>query len=136
MLVSFINYFKIAIRGDPLIAEDLLLIGEGAGTMGDYELHFPALFFVSFGLVLVGALALMRYARARIPKKRLWVRALGVLACVALGLLSWRLWYGDKALYDAQRRRRRVQLRARVGEAPRDGLCSGRFCTRSGRPCP
>ncbi len=102
VLVSFINYFKIAIRGDPLIAEDLLLIGEGAGTMGDYELHFPALFFVSFGLVLVGALALMRYARARIPKKRFWVRALGVLACVALGLLSWRLWYGDKALYDAQ----------------------------------
>ena len=45
VLVSFINYFKIAIRGDPLIAEDLLLIGEGAGTMGDYELHFPALFF-------------------------------------------------------------------------------------------
>lgn len=102
VLVSFINYFKIAIRGDPLIAEDLLLIGEGAGTMGDYELHFPALFFVSFGLVLVGALALMCYARARIPRKRLWVRALGVLACVALGLLSWRLWYGDKALYDAQ----------------------------------
>ena len=44
----------------------------------------------------------MRYARARIPRKRLWVRALGVLACVALGLLSWRLWYGDKELYDAQ----------------------------------
>ena len=30
------------------------------------------------------------------------MRALGVLACVALGLLSWRLWYGDKELYDAQ----------------------------------
>lgn len=102
VLTEFINYFKIALRGDPLIAEDLLLISEGAGSVGDYELHFPAQFFLAFGLLLVAALLLMRYARARIPKKRWWVRVLGVLVCAALALLSWQLWYGDEALYDAQ----------------------------------
>lgn len=102
LTMEFGNYFKIAVRGDPFMAEDFTLLGEAAGTVGDYTLDFPPLFFVSVGLLVLTTLVLLRYARGRIPKRRWWVRAVGAAGCIALALLSWQLWYDDAPLYDAQ----------------------------------
>lgn len=102
LAMEFGNYFKIAIRGDPLMAEDFTLLGEAAGSVGDYEMVFPPLFFISIGLLLLTTLVLLRYARGRIPKRRRWLRAVGAVGCVVLALLSWLLWYGDPDLYNAQ----------------------------------
>ena len=100
--MEFSNYFKVSIRGDPVMAEDLMLLTEAAGSVGDYEMHFPPLFFICIGLLAVGALVLWRYARGRIPKRRWWVRVIGAAGCVGLALLSWQLWYSDAELYDTQ----------------------------------
>lgn len=102
LLMEFGNYFKISIRGDPVMAEDLQLLGEAAGSLGDYTLSFPPLFYVSVALIVLGTLVLMRYARGRVPKRRWWLRAAGAVGCVLVALLSWLLWYGDAALYEAQ----------------------------------
>lgn len=102
LLMEFGNYFKISIRGDPFMAEDFQLLGEAAGSVGDYTLNFPPLFYVSVALIVLGTLVLMRYARGRVPKRRRWLRAAGAVGCVLLALLSWLLWYGDAALYEAQ----------------------------------
>ena len=102
LLMEFGNYFKISIRGDPFMAEDFQLLGEAAGSVGDYTLNFPPLFYVSVALIVLGTLVLMRYARGRVPKRRRWLRAAGAVGCALLALLSWLLWYGDAALYEAQ----------------------------------
>lgn len=103
LIMEFINYFKVVLRGDPFVAEDFFLIGEGAGILGQYALHFPLLFYASILLLIGGTAVLMRYARSRVPKRLWWVRA-GVLAlCVAFGAVAWSCWYSDRSLYEAQR---------------------------------
>ena len=66
LIMEFVNYFKIVLRGDPFVAEDFLLIGEGAGIIGQYELHFPVWFYLSIVALIAGTIVLMRYARGRI----------------------------------------------------------------------
>ncbi len=100
--LEFVNYFKIALRGDPLIAEDFSLVGEAAGIIGNYELRFPPIFFLSIALLVVGAVVLCRYARGRISKKLWWVRVLCVLGCVVVAAASWKLLYTDRTLYETQ----------------------------------
>ena len=102
LIMEFVNYFKIVLRGDPFVAEDFLLIGEGAGIIGQYELHFPVWFYLSIVALIAGTIVLMRYARGRIPKRLWWVRVTGVVLCLALGAASWCFLYTDKTLYEQQ----------------------------------
>ncbi len=102
ILLEFINYFKIAIRGDPLIAEDFLLLNEAAGIVGDYELSFPPMFFISIALLVIGSVVLCRYAKGKISKKLWWVRVACILGCIAMAFASWKLLYTDRTLYETQ----------------------------------
>ncbi len=101
-VMEFVNYFKVVLRGDPFIAEVFLLIGEGAGIIGQYELHFPAWFFISLVLIIGGTVVLLRYAKGRIPKRLWWVRVLALALCVGFGAISWVCWYSDETLYEKQ----------------------------------
>ena len=101
-IMEFVNYFKIVLRGDPFVAEDFLLIGEGAGIIGQYELHFPIWFYIAIVMIVGGTVVLMRYARGRVPKRLWWVRVVGLVLCVGFGALSWVCWYSDRSLYEAQ----------------------------------
>lgn len=103
VVMDFVSYFKVVLRGDPLVAEDFLTIGEGAGIVGQYTLKFPWLFFVAIGLLVGGTIVLTRYARGRFPKKLWWVRALAVLLTLLVGWGAWSLWYGDTELYDSMK---------------------------------
>lgn len=100
-LMDFVNYFKVTLRGDPFVAEDFLTIGEGAGIIGQYTLHFPAMFFVGIALIAAGTIVLHRWARGRMPKKRWWLRVLALVLIVLLGFGAWELWYGNTDLYDS-----------------------------------
>lgn len=102
VILEFVNYFKVVLRGDPFVAEDILLIGEGAGIIGQYELHFPVWFFLSILLLAGGTVALMRYARGRIPKKLWWIRVIAIVLCIALCAGAWAAWYTDDELYDSR----------------------------------
>lgn len=102
LIMEFVNYFKIILRGDPFVAEDFFLIGEGAGIIGQYELHFPLWFYASILLLIGGTVVLMRYARGRLPKRLWWVRAAALVLCVGFGAIAWTCWYSDRSLYEAQ----------------------------------
>lgn len=102
LVMEFGNYFKIAIRGDPFVAEDLLVLGEAAGVVGDYTLEFPPMFFIALALLVGGTLVLLRYARGRVPKRLWWVRVAGVVLCLAVAVLSWTCLYTDESLYEKQ----------------------------------
>lgn len=103
LLFFYINFFKVALRGEPFVADDLFIAGEAMNIMGEYTLDIPLLLWVSLLLVAVGTLILARYARGRIPKKRWWIRALLPLLCVAFGAVAWTNWYTDSKLYDNTR---------------------------------
>lgn len=101
-VMVFVNYFKVVLRGDPFVAEDLFLIGEAANIVGDYTLRLPLWFFIAIFLLLGGAVLLLRYARGRISKRLWWVRVLVPLLCIGVGALAWTQWYSDDDLFNAQ----------------------------------
>lgn len=102
LLVDFINYFKVVLRGDPFVLADISAAGEAAGILNHYRLVFPLWFFLSLILWVGGTLVLLRYARYRVPKKRWWIRIIGMVLCIGLGALSWSLWYSSENLYNSQ----------------------------------
>ena len=102
MGMSYINYFKIAYRGDPFVAEDVFLFSEAANVVSDLDVEIPTWFWFSIFLLLAGTVVLFFLGRARVPKERWWLRPLGVLCCVVFGFTAWKLWYTDMELYNRQ----------------------------------
>lgn len=101
-LLHFINYFKVDLRGDPFVADDVLIAGEAVGILGEYTLVFPVWFFVCIAAIAVGTVVLLWLAPARISKKHRWVRLVGLLGCVAFGFGAWMFLYTDEELYNTQ----------------------------------
>lgn len=101
-LLHFINYFKIDLRGDPFVADDLLIAGEAVGILGEYKLVFPVWFFVCIAAIAVGTLVLFWLAPARISKRHRWIRLVGLLGCIAFGFGAWTFLYTDEELYNTQ----------------------------------
>ena len=86
MAVSVVNYFKISLRSDPLLASDILLVSEAGGIVGGYTLELTPWLLLSFGCVLAGLL----FAILFIPKVKMdWPeRTFGFLTGCALLLVS------------------------------------------------
>ena len=86
MAVSVVNYFKISLRSDPLLASDILLVSEAGGIVGGYTLELTLWLLLSFGCVLAGLL----FAILFIPKVKMdWPeRTFGFLTGCALLLVS------------------------------------------------
>ncbi len=103
LVMAFVNYFKVTLRGDPFVAYDFYEVGEAAGILGQYTIVLPIWFFISLALLIVGALVLLRYARFRIPKKRWWIRVLALVLCIAFGYGTWSVYYTDNNLYVRQK---------------------------------
>lgn len=102
LLMVFVNYFKIMLRGDPFVFEDLTLIGEGLGIVGNYTLKIPVWLWIGIAMLIIGTVVFVRYGRARIAKKLWWIRLIGVLACIGFGAFAWFYWYTDRTLYETQ----------------------------------
>lgn len=99
LLVVFVNYFKIDLRGEPLVYDDLAIAGDGLGILGEYGLHFPIWFWLSLAVIAGGAVLLKCFARARIPRRFAWTRVVTVLLCAGVCWFSWLHWYTDDVLY-------------------------------------
>lgn len=99
LLVVFVNYFKIDLRGEPFLYDDLAIAGDGLGILGEYSLRIPRWLWLSVGVIVVGALLLRRFARAKITRRFWWTRAAAILLCAGIGVFSWTHWYTDGTLY-------------------------------------
>ena len=81
-LIALVNYFKIRLRSDPLLAVDLRLAAEAGGIVGNYTLDLTWLVWFALACGLLGTL----FARAFIPKgKKGWKkRTIGSVTCLLL----------------------------------------------------
>ena len=95
--LSMVNYFKIRLRSDPLLAADLRLAAEAGGIVGGYTLDVTWLTWFTLlclGAGLVFALVLM-------PKGlRGWrERLFGAVSCLALGAVAFTALFTSPQIY-------------------------------------
>lgn len=100
LTLSFVNYFKISLRGDPFTFSDFAVAQEGAGIAGEYQLILPIWFYLSVLLLLGGSLILLRYGRARLRGRQWWMRVIGFCLAAAAGFGLWQNVYRDTDRYD------------------------------------
>jgi len=81
--LSFGNYYKLAFRDDPVIAADLLLLGEAGNMAGKYQLYLTAKLAAALACALLGAAALALLARGRPRGRFRALTAAAALACAA-----------------------------------------------------
>lgn len=95
--VALANYFKIQLRGDPLLASDLKLISEAGGIMGNYSLDMTPLIQQTLGWAGLGlVLALLLLPRGL---RRRDIRIFGLLSAAAVMGTAFLTLYCNEATY-------------------------------------
>ena len=98
MALGLANYYKISLRGDPLLASDLLLASEAGGIVGGYTLEVTPVILAAAALLAAGFL----FCRFLMPRSLLRAPARAVGAGVAVLLFALAPWlYGSEAVYAA-----------------------------------
>ena len=97
MAIALVNYFKIRLRSDPLLAADLRLAAEAGGIMGNYELDLTWLVWFALGCLAAGLL----FALLLMPNgmKGAADRTFGALSCLALMLVAFVAVYLNPQVY-------------------------------------
>lgn len=99
LLGSFVNYYKVVLRDDCLVFEDLQLAEDAAGIAGEYQFHLNHWFWDAMAACALGTLFLFFFCRGRLPS---WRWKLGAAAAMlAASFFSYKLWYDDAALYNS-----------------------------------
>ena len=95
--ISMVNYFKIRLRSDPLLATDLRLAAEAGGIVGEYTLDITWLTWFTLFCFVAGLL----FTIFLMPNGlRDWKnRAFGALSCLALMGVAFYSWYLSPTLY-------------------------------------
>ena len=95
--VSLVNYFKIRLRGDPLLGTDVRLAAEAGGIVGHYTLDLTWLVWFAVGCFAAGLL----FSIFLMPRGvRGWrKRAFGVLSCLSLAAVSFPALYFNPQIY-------------------------------------
>ena len=99
MGLTLVHYFKVAFRGDPLIAEDLTLITESGKMLETYKLYINKRLIAYLVILVLGTLLLALLARGRFRKKRTRL-ALGVALLLAASALVPA--YTSERIYNRQ----------------------------------
>lgn len=85
--VALVNYFKIRLRSDPLLATDLRLAAEAGGIVGGYTLDLTWLVWFALGCFAAGLLfAVFLMPRGMRGGRERWFGALSCLALMAVAL--------------------------------------------------
>lgn len=95
--LALVNYFKVRLRGDPLLATDLRLVSEAGGIVGQYELDLTWLVWLSLLFLAAGTL----FALFLMPRgiRRGSLRWFCTLSAAALLAVSYASLYADEDLY-------------------------------------
>lgn len=100
LVVGIVNYYMIALRGEPFVAEDILNAGAGLGILKEYELTVPIILILAVAAVIGGTVILAIFAKGRFPKNRWWLRLALLTLTVVLAGVSWQQLYSDSDRYD------------------------------------
>ena len=99
MVLTWINYYKLVFRDDPLLAADLVLISESVEMAGKYniKLNWQIILAIALGILFAGIARV--YARGRIKSPAVRLCALGLV--VAAGISVYNHIYMSNKVYDA-----------------------------------
>lgn len=91
------NYYKIQLRGDPLLGADIALISEAKGIVGRYSLELKPLVILSLVCVVLGLL----FAVFLLPRgvKNAKVRIAGAVGALAVLMLGYFGVYRSDRIY-------------------------------------
>ena len=131
--LAFGNYYKLAFRDDPVIAADLLLLGE-AGNMADkYQLYLTGKLAAALVCAVLGAAVLALLARGR-PRVR--VRALTAAAALAAAIALVPV-YGSDSVYLANANEEHINRWSPTQQyVSRGGLYPFLYSVKSAVPSP
>ncbi len=98
LAIPLVSYFKIQLRGDPFVAEDLKLVFEAGNMAGKYSLEVTPLICLDLALALVG----LAVVCVVLPRKKGGVRErlFGLLSALALLWVAMPALYLDEELYE------------------------------------
>lgn len=82
LAIALVNYYKIRLRGDPLLGADLLLAGEAKGIVGQYTLDVTWVVWVIILCFLAGLVFAVIFLPRGVKSKK--VRFGGGAVCLAL----------------------------------------------------
>lgn len=98
VLIALVNYYKIRLRGDPLLGADLLLASEATGIVGHYTLDLTWVVWTAIGCFVLGlAFAILLLPRGVKSKK---VRMFGALGCILALVGAYFGIYTSSSLYN------------------------------------
>ncbi|NLV51247.1 MAG: sulfatase-like hydrolase/transferase [Clostridiales bacterium] len=98
MVFSLINYFKLEMRNDPLLAADLKLISETNNMLGRYEIQFTWKIYLAFALCILAVIGAAILVRSRIGSPR--VRLISVVVIICLGVFAYSTVYINPSVYN------------------------------------
>lgn len=102
--LSFGNYYKLAFRDDPVIAADMLLLGEAGNMAGKYQLYLTDKLAAVLVCAVLGAVALALAARGKPQGKFRAVTAGAALICaIALAPV-----YASDDIYQANENKKHI----------------------------
>jgi phosphoglycerol transferase MdoB-like AlkP superfamily enzyme len=99
LLLTWIDYFKLLFRNDPLMAADLCLFSESVTMAGRYNLRLDWKIICVLLACIAGTLFAFFLAKARIRSIRL--RLSGLLLLAALGIYLFSRVYMNVGLYNS-----------------------------------
>ena len=98
--LSLVNYYKLRLRGDPLLFADLQLTSEAKAMSARYSFALtPGVVFATLCVLLLAGALFFGYRNAQKPA--VVTRLLGCAACMAVLFGYGALTLRDDALYDA-----------------------------------
>lgn len=103
VLLTYINYYKVVIRSDPLVASDIQYAMEAAGIVGQYTINLSDKFKRGIWVCIAGTVFLFLFCRGRFGSTAAAqrVRFLVIAALAAVCLYGWRAGYVSDELYDS-----------------------------------
>ena len=95
MIFTFINWYKLQFRNDPLLFEDIFLVREAGNMTSNYKLFFPKRMIIAIILILLGIVVLFFMARAKLKRN---TRLIGS-TILLLFLFPMFLFYTSSNIY-------------------------------------
>lgn len=95
--LTWINYFKLLIRNDPLLAVDINLFFESMDMAGKYEIDLNWKIISVLIACVLGTVWAYFFVKGKIQSLRL--RAIGIIATILISTYSFNQFYMNKEIY-------------------------------------
>lgn len=98
-VLSLVNYFKLQLRNDPVMFEDVYNISEASNISSRYTIEFTSDMFTLAAVLVIGALLIRLFGEFRIKVR--YVRPLALVLVGAFSVHAFYAYYLDDFYWDS-----------------------------------